>query len=676
MTTASATSPSCYMSDTSKQDDFQNNSSPPTSLLSLDSTDPFEHSMSADTFLDSDFGSQGRSPAGSIHSSLYLDNQVLYQDYLILDLLAYGLPAIEVDAPLPTQMLPYPKSTPLITLGTGGHQVQTLDETPQLDVQTSLNVLAQRAPDAYLQSQAIKDWSGACSTALSTESAPSPNSSLPQESQHMRASASMDHPPPATSSHDWSTKNKLNLTVNTNMSAFNATDRLSPNCLNPLTPYSDSSASYVSPSAPSFYFEPQHSNHASHLAPTPPSIVNWLHTSINAPQSDPGVSYFGGLPTPSSATFSAVPTPTGMSFPTHCSHLPLKENPAMDFNVNQGRISLQPPIQSNALLSPTNIDLTYGLGYLPATGAIPQMSYGQYESSVNQFVNSPASYTSALDGQTDYFTRRPQLSSNTSNSPFDHASTFGHLISGPGFCGRFGQGPASIDSVSMAEPHSVPMSLNNSEHLNRSEQGKRGLSQHTDSEEYPAYKRRCSATSSNSANENVNPYQAGGLSSLIKRAPLVGSRLKPGPKSKSTLVQHPPPGANVIGLNPSREASGIPKDILKCLYDTICYPAESADGSIAKRYVCKLHGCGRSFPRKTAIESHIQTHLEDKPFICSVTNWYTISYTIHALLNEYPHILIILLFLLSPSNAAFVRQHDLRRHEKIHAKSKPFNCIW
>jgi hypothetical protein len=613
MSTNSVISTTYPMSDASKSDSYWNDSSPPTSLISLESTDPFENSLSADTFLESEFGSQGLSPAGSIHSSLYPDNSLVsFQEYLMLDLLAYGLPTTEPDpSAKPTQMLPYPSITPLITLGTGEEQAQTPDETHQADVQEAFNGLSQTAPDTYFQAQAIKDWSGACSTALSTESAPSPNSSLPQEPHYMSTVTPMDYPSsqtPASSSNDWSTKNKLNLTVNTNMTAFKAADQLSPNCQNPLTPYSESSASYISASAPSFYFEPQHPGHVSPLVPSPPSIVNWLHASLNAPHSNPGVSYCEGLPTPSSATFSAVPTPTGTSFPSDYALPLVKENSAMGIT----NFSLQLPVQSSGLLSPTTMDLTSGLGYHPVSASVPQVPHRQYQSNVYQLVNSPASYSSPLYSPTDYFTGLPQVPSNNYSSTFDHASTFGHMVSEPGLCGHLEQGPCS-----------VPMALASSDHLNRSEQGKRALSQHTDSEdEHRPSKRRSSATSSDSANENVNPYQASELSSLLKRAPLVGSRLKPGPKSKSTLVQHPPPATNAIGLNPSGEPSGIPKHVLKFLYDEITCPSESADDSTAKRYVCKLDDCRRSFARKTAIESHIQTHLEDKPFVCSTLNWY------------------------------------------------------
>ncbi|ORX35310.1 hypothetical protein BD324DRAFT_582435 [Kockovaella imperatae] len=65
-----------------------------------------------------------------------------------------------------------------------------------------------------------------------------------------------------------------------------------------------------------------------------------------------------------------------------------------------------------------------------------------------------------------------------------------------------------------------------------------------------------------------------------------------------------------------------------------------------KRFKCLIEGCERHFPRKSAIHSHIQTHLEDKPYLCPTED----------------------------CNAAFVRQHDLRRHMRIHSGTKPFPC--
>ena len=62
------------------------------------------------------------------------------------------------------------------------------------------------------------------------------------------------------------------------------------------------------------------------------------------------------------------------------------------------------------------------------------------------------------------------------------------------------------------------------------------------------------------------------------------------------------------------------------------------------KFKCLFPQCGKKFGRKYNIQSHIQTHLSDRPYRCGLCS------------------------------AAFVRHHDLRRHEKIHAGDKPFVC--
>jgi regulatory protein SWI5 len=62
------------------------------------------------------------------------------------------------------------------------------------------------------------------------------------------------------------------------------------------------------------------------------------------------------------------------------------------------------------------------------------------------------------------------------------------------------------------------------------------------------------------------------------------------------------------------------------------------------KFICLYPECGKRFGRKYNIQSHIQTHLSDRPYRCDVCR------------------------------AGFVRQHDLRRHEKIHGGDKPFVC--
>lgn len=129
----------------------------------------------------------------------------------------------------------------------------------------------------------------------------------------------------------------------------------------------------------------------------------------------------------------------------------------------------------------------------------------------------------------------------------------------------------------------------------------------------------------------------------------VGSRLKPGPKPKAVKVQHPPLPQRPLFALPAQmnqmvevhppawdhhaahamadqqalqEAQGLPKDAIRALYDAIQEsPLDDPSGRMVKRYRCLIPECGRIFPRKTAIESHIQTHLEDKPFVCRESDW-------------------------------------------------------
>ncbi|GAA5830224.1 hypothetical protein JCM11251_001274 [Rhodosporidiobolus azoricus] len=112
------------------------------------------------------------------------------------------------------------------------------------------------------------------------------------------------------------------------------------------------------------------------------------------------------------------------------------------------------------------------------------------------------------------------------------------------------------------------------------------------------------------------------------------------PVTAATITYTPGPAAL-----PGLPRSSVPKEVIQSLYSGI--PSHTANGvKVPKRYVCLIEGCDRTFPRKSAIESHIQTHLEDKPFVC-------------------PH---------DDCDASFVRQHDLRRHERIHSGNKPFPC--
>ena len=152
--------------------------------------------------------------------------------------------------------------------------------------------------------------------------------------------------------------------------------------------------------------------------------------------------------------------------------------------------------------------------------------------------------------------------------------------------------------------------------------------------------------------------------------PVVGRRLRPGPKPKSTsrspqetcqsvFSLSPPPlpyhravsspymsdysshspnpetddgmfqakqeaayeGLGIGGSTLDRPPeSSLPKSVIQSLYNAI--PAHVKNGTKnPKRYACLIEGCDRIFPRKSAIESHIQTHLEDKPFVCNAPDW-------------------------------------------------------
>ncbi|ORY29744.1 hypothetical protein BCR39DRAFT_467114 [Naematelia encephala] len=94
--------------------------------------------------------------------------------------------------------------------------------------------------------------------------------------------------------------------------------------------------------------------------------------------------------------------------------------------------------------------------------------------------------------------------------------------------------------------------------------------------------------------------------------------------------------------------AGLPKKFIERLYTCITAVETGPGGQQqqVKRFKCLIEGCDRSFPRKSAVGSHIQTHLDDKPHVCDHED----------------------------CGAAFVRQHDLRRHQRIHRGDKPFNC--
>ena len=95
-------------------------------------------------------------------------------------------------------------------------------------------------------------------------------------------------------------------------------------------------------------------------------------------------------------------------------------------------------------------------------------------------------------------------------------------------------------------------------------------------------------------------------------------------RTASHSIQYQPPSQPQLVIQPPRTtvseqpASGLPKTFLEKLYTTqMCLEG----GAPQKRFKCMIEGCERSFPRKSAIHSHIQTHLEDKPFQCDEPDW-------------------------------------------------------
>lgn len=71
------------------------------------------------------------------------------------------------------------------------------------------------------------------------------------------------------------------------------------------------------------------------------------------------------------------------------------------------------------------------------------------------------------------------------------------------------------------------------------------------------------------------------------------------------------------------------------------YVGHSKDSS---DFVCLYPNCQRIFKRSHNLRSHIQTHLCDRPYICSICG------------------------------SRFVRPHDMRRHERGHNAEKPYTC--
>lgn len=106
------------------------------------------------------------------------------------------------------------------------------------------------------------------------------------------------------------------------------------------------------------------------------------------------------------------------------------------------------------------------------------------------------------------------------------------------------------------------------------------------------------------------------ITSAIQRTAAGGHLIPPPiPPPQPQLTIQPP-------RNAENTAGGLSRGFLETLYESYSTLEGSMTGLPIKRFKCLIEGCERTFPRKSAIHSHIQTHLEDKPFSCEVEDWY------------------------------------------------------
>lgn len=191
---------------------------------------------------------------------------------------------------------------------------------------------------------------------------------------------------------------------------------------------------------------------------------------------------------------------------------------------------------------------------------------------------------------------------------------------------------------------------------------KRAYAEASDEEEYDEYGEGPNGSDESQGDDDYRPLSGqpplkkrsmSNLSSYGQSVPVPQldsspNRLRPGPKQKSSMpnlqshqtvfaveVNAPPvpPLPRAFSQAASASAtsddmdgllvpqSGISKDQLAEYYHVGTSNRQTKKGRPQRMYICGIAGCGKEFPRKSAVESHIQTHLEDKPFACPYDDW-------------------------------------------------------
>ncbi|KAG0142849.1 hypothetical protein CROQUDRAFT_96995 [Cronartium quercuum f. sp. fusiforme G11] len=590
------------------------------------------HDSSAGASPSSDLAGDGSSRASSAPINHSKDTHGFQlQEFQIAPLQVFGRrkgmeddPNIE-HSPRLSEMLAYPDEIPTITLGRGKKNTRSLSQMTEGEMNEALSGSNQAANRDSSQQQAIKDWSGACSSALAQEMPPF--SQFPNPYQPTFAPLicpfvkSEKNPAGSMACNDWSAKNKLHLTVDTSVNPGQLAQKHSQI---PPTPFSAGSHSASQSLAPS-----QSLNEHGLLTPAYDLMMGAMRSApavFLGSQNHSNAGYFAFNPPsipapPLSASWvdferDAAPTSFGHQFGNKHGLNAQNKRPA-EFDLARGMEPIPTPS--------VDLSVMYGLSTPSSTQESVHSSNGVFLQPMNQpgFDSQPKlppTFDHMLLAPT---LPTPPLSADFVSTEFDFSDETirGALLS-------LGVNPECMKNIPpqqstqalnlplapiptasnmIQEEHLQPIS---SHHARRQRTETCGVDENSTERSELRFKKpmvyKDRKLVPNAGFRTRNPKH-------------VGSRLKPGPKSKTTVVQHPPiPPRPALLVEGGNEASGLNKQVIRCLYED--HQELGEDGKLVKRYVCRIENCGRVFPRKTAIESHIQTHLEDKPFVCPVEN--------------------------------------------------------